>query len=114
MMDRELAPDRLFGALNLHFDTDRTESVAGGSKEQQPTLGIGGALAGQAISGVWIGGEVRYFRSYEGAGLDKFTGHAVYVGPTLYARFGEKAWLSAAFDVQAWGRAVTSPARSIS
>jgi hypothetical protein len=109
VMDRELAPDRLFGALNLHFDADRTESVAGGSKEQQPTLGIGGALAGQAISGVWIGGEVRYFRSYEGAGLDKFTGHAVYVGPTLYARFGEKAWLSAAFDVQAWGRAVTSP-----
>jgi hypothetical protein len=108
VMDRELVPDRLFGALNLHFDTDRTESVAGRGKEQQPTLGIGGALAGQAISGVWIGGEVRYFRSYEGAGLDTFTGNAVYVGPTLYARFGE-AWLSAAFDVQAWGRAVTSP-----
>jgi hypothetical protein len=109
VMDRELVPDRLFGALNLHFDTDRTESVAGRGKEQQPTLGIGGALAGQAISGLWVGGEVRYFRSYEGAGLDKFTGNAVYVGPTLYARFGEKAWLSVAFDVQAWGRAVTAP-----
>ena len=109
VMDRELVRDRLFGALNLHFDTDRTESVAGGSKEQQPTLGIGGALAGQVISRVWIGGEVRYFRSYEGAGLDTFTGHAVYIGPTLYARFGEHAWLSAAFDVQALGRAVTSP-----
>jgi hypothetical protein len=114
VMDRELLPDRLFGALNLHFDTDRTESGAGGGKEQQPTLGIGGALARQAISGVWIGGEVRYFRSYEGSGLDKFTGNAVYIGPTLYARFSEKAWLSAAFDVQAWGRALTSPARSIS
>jgi len=109
VMDRELLPDRLFGALNLHFDTDRTESVAGGGKEQQPTLGIGGALAGQAISRVWIGGEVRYFRSYEGAGLDTFTGRAVYVGATLYARIGEKAWLSAAFNVQALGRAVTSP-----
>ena len=55
---------------------------------------------------------MRYFRSYEGSGLDKFTGNAVYIGyigPTLYARFSEKAWLSAAFDVQAWGRALTSP-----
>jgi hypothetical protein len=109
VLDRELVPDRLFGALNLHFDTDRAESVAGGGREQQPTLGIGGALAGQVISRVWIGGEMRYFRSYEGAGLDTFTGHAVYIGPTLYARFGEKAWLSAAFDIQALGRAVTSP-----
>jgi hypothetical protein len=109
MMDRELVPERLFGALNLHFDTDRAESVAGGGKEQQPTLGIGGALAGRAMPGLWVGGEVRYFRGYEGAGLETFTGHAVYVGPTLYATLSEKVWLSAAFNVQAWGRAVTSP-----
>jgi hypothetical protein len=109
LMDRALVPERLFGALDLHFDTDRTEVHDGGGRVQQPTLGIGIALAGQVMPRVWMGGEVRYFRSYEGAGLDTFTGQAAYVGPTLYARLDEKAWLSAAFDVQAWGGAVAAP-----
>jgi hypothetical protein len=109
IMDREVIPDRLFGALNLHFDTDRAETVSGGGQEQQPTLEIGGGLAGQVAPGVWIGGEVRYFRSYEGAGLQTFTGHALHVGPTFYVSLGEKMWLSAAFNVQVWGRALASP-----
>jgi hypothetical protein len=105
MVDRALVPDRLFGAFNLHFDTDRTRPLASGGAQQEPALGIGAALAGQVMSGVWVGGEVRYFRSYEGAGLDTLTGQAVYVGPTLWARLGNKAWLSAAFNVQVWGGA---------
>jgi hypothetical protein len=109
MMDRELLPDRLFGALNLHFDTDRTVVNDGSGVELQPTTGIGMALANQVMPGVWMGGEVRYFRSYEGAGLETFTGQAVYVGPTFYAKLGEKAWLSAAFNFQAWGGAVSTP-----
>lgn len=109
MADRELMPDRLFGALNLQFDTDRTRLLAGGIVEQEPELGIATALAGQTRSGVWVGGEVRYFRSYGGAGLGTISGQAVYIGPTFYARLGEKTWLSAAFNVQVWGRAVEIP-----
>jgi hypothetical protein len=109
MADRELVPDLLFGAVNLHFDTDRTRLLSGGGVEQEPTLGIATALAGQVMSAVWVGGEVRYLRSYAGAGLDTFSGQAVYVGPTLYARLGKKAWLSAAFNIQIWGGAVGIP-----
>ena len=109
MGDRELVPERLFGAVNLHFDTDRTQPLARGGVEQEPTLGIGIALAGQVMRGVWVGGETRYFRGYEGAGLETFSGQAIYVGPTLYARIGEKVWLSATFNFQAWGGAVAAP-----
>jgi hypothetical protein len=109
LMDRELLPDRLFGALNLHFDTDRTVVRGGDGVELQPTTGIGMALANQVKPGVWMGGEVRYFRSYEGAALETFTGQALYLGPTLYAKLGEKAWLSAAFSFQLWGGAVSTP-----
>jgi hypothetical protein len=109
LFDRALVPDLVFGAMNFHVDTDRAETVAGGGAEQQPTVGVFLALAGQAMRGVWIGGEARYFRAYEGAGLETFTGQALYLGPTLYARLGEKAWLSAAFDFQARGRAVSTP-----
>jgi hypothetical protein len=109
LFDRALVPDLLFGAMNVHFDTDRAETSPGGGVEQQPTLGIFLALAGQAMPGVWIGGEARYLRAYEGAGLESLTGQALYLGPTLYAKLGEKVWLSVAFDVQARGHAVTAP-----
>lgn len=109
LADRELVPDRLFGAVNLHFDTDRTRLLSGGDVQQEPTLGIATALAGQVMSRVWVGGEVRYLRSYEGVGLDILSGQAVYVGPTLYARLGKNGWVSAAFNVQVWGGAVGTP-----
>jgi len=109
MADRELIPNKLFGALNLHYDTERTVTHPGDGVEQQPTLGLGVALAGHVMSNVWMGGEVRYFRSYEGAALETFTGQALYLGPTLYAKLGEKGWFSAAFSFQAWGGAVSTP-----
>ena len=108
LFDRALVPGFLFGAMNLHIDTDRAETVAGGGAEQQPTLGLFVAMAAQAMSGVWIGGEARYLRAYEGAGLETLTGQALYLGPTLYAKLSERMWLSAAFDVQARGRAVST------
>jgi hypothetical protein len=109
LFDRALVPDLVFGALNFHYDTDRAQTVAGGGAEQQPTLGVFVALAGQVMSGVWIGGEARYFRAYEGAGLEIFSGDTLYLGPTLYAKLSERAWISMAFDVQARGRSVTNP-----
>ena len=109
LLDRALVPGLLFGAMNLHVDTDRAETTAGTGAETQPTLGLFVALAGQAMRGAWIGGEARYLRAYEGAGLRTFMGQALYFGPTLYAKLGEKAWLSVAFDVQARGRAVDTP-----
>ncbi len=108
LFDRALVPGFLFGAMNLHIDTDRAETVAGGGAEQQPTLGLFVAMAAQAMSGVWIGGEARYLRAYEGAALETLTGQALYLGPTLYAKLSERVWLSAAFDVQARGRAVSA------
>jgi hypothetical protein len=42
-------------------------------------------------------------RSYDGAALNTFSGQGIYLGPTLYARLGERGWLSAAWNFQAWG-----------
>jgi hypothetical protein len=61
------------------------------------------------MPGVWIGGEARYFRAYQGAGFEIFSGDALYLGPTLYAKLAERVWVSAAFNIQARGRAVTAP-----
>jgi hypothetical protein len=52
---------------------------------------------------------------YDGLGLDGFAGQALYIGPTFYATFGERYFVSAAWNVQVWGAVAGEPrARSIS
>ena len=51
-----------------------------------------------------LGGEVRYFRKYDGIGLNEFGGEALFVGPTAYFRLSERARLTATWSIQAWGR----------
>jgi hypothetical protein len=107
--DRELAPDRLVGAINLLFANDRARLLASDGIEQESLLGAGAALAAQVLPGLWLGGEARYLRDYRGPALNVFSGQAVYVGPTLYARLGRKAFVSAAWDMQIRGRAIAAP-----
>ena len=109
LADRELVPDKLVGAINLSFDTDRTRLLPNHAVEQEPTPGIGAALAAQIAPDLWLGGEARYLRSYDGASLQVFSGQALYAGPTLYARIGKQGWVSAAFNIQIWGGAVGVP-----
>ena len=42
-------------------------------------------------------------RRNDGLGLDGFAGQALYIGPTLYATFGERYFVSEAWNVQVWG-----------
>jgi hypothetical protein len=109
LADRELVPKRVVGGMNLLFDTDRTRLLPDHAIEQAPTAGIGAALATQALPGLWLGGELRYLRGYQGAVLEASSGQALYAGPTLYTRIGKQGWMSAAFNGQVWGRTVAVP-----
>jgi hypothetical protein len=101
--DRELMPDRLFGAINVSYEQERTRLRVSDETSHDSALGLTAALAAQLMSGVFVGAEVRNLRHYEGLGLDRFAGQALYVGPTLYMTLGAQFWLSAAWNVQAWG-----------
>jgi hypothetical protein len=76
--------------------------------EHESLLGAGAALAAQLIPNVWLGGEARYLRDYSGAALNAFSGQAVYAGPTLYVRLGRKAFFSAVWNFQIWGKATAA------
>jgi len=108
LADRELKADQLVGAVNLLFANDRAHLLASDGVEHESLLGGGVALAAQILSGVWLGGEARYLRDYSGAALNTFSGQALYAGPTVYARFGSKAFISVAWDVQVWGGAAAA------
>src|SRR5215472_10356823 len=103
LADRELIPGRLFAALNVRYEPEQTRLRRSGETLRESTLGIGAALAMQVMPNVFVGAEARSLRHYDGLGLNDFAGQALYIGPTLYATFGERYFISAAWNVQVWG-----------
>jgi hypothetical protein len=104
--DKELVPNRIFAAFNLLYQPEASRSRVTGAWEHKSTLGTAAAAVLQVRPGILLGAEARYMRSYDGLGLDTFMGHALFIGPTLYAKFAECCWVSAAWSVQVAGQAV--------
>ena len=75
LFDKELMPKRLFAAINLAYEPEWTRH-----SERVSTVAVGGALSTSVVTGVFIGGEVRYERRYDGISLDRFAGEALFVG----------------------------------
>jgi hypothetical protein len=108
--DRELIPDLSVVALNLIYQPEWTRMVATGQAEQESTVGAAVALMAQVRPGFFLGGEARYFRKYDGIGLDDFAGQALFVGPTAYLKLSDRSRLTANWSFQAWGHAAGSTA----
>jgi hypothetical protein len=106
--DWEIIPDRVVAAFNLLYQPDTLRSKITGTWSQESTAGVAFALMTQVRSGIFVGGEARYLRRYEGAGLDTLAGQGFFIGPTIYFQLTEKAWLAAGWSAQAAGHATTS------
>jgi hypothetical protein len=109
LLDRVLIPNRLFAALNLIYEPSWTRLRPAREWERDSTLGVGAALSGQIMAGVFVGMEARYFRKYEGIGLNTFMGEALFAGPSLYVKLPNHWFASAAWNLQVAGRAVGEP-----
>ena len=103
IVDKELVEKLIFAAFNFIYEPELTRSRVTGDWEHTSELGVSAAITMQVRPGVLIGAEARYMRSFDGLGLDRFTGNALFVGPTFYAKFSEKAWMSAAWSAQVAG-----------
>jgi hypothetical protein len=104
IFDKELIPDTLFGAVNLLYEPERMRERFALNTERGSVGGVAGALALRVSPIAFLGAEVRYLRSYEGLAFRRYQGDAVYVGPTLHAKLGEKGWIQAAWNAQVAGR----------
>jgi hypothetical protein len=102
--DRELVPDKLIAGLNLLYQPEWTNFLATNTTEQQATVGVAWSMMAQVQPGILIGGEARYLRKYEGLGLDVFSGQALFIGPTVFAKLSERSRLTAAVSFQVAGR----------
>ena len=102
--DREIVPNRVIAAFNLIYEPEWTRIVGSGVMERESTAGVALGLMAQLSPGFLFGGEARYLRKYEGAGLEEFAGQALFVGPTAYFQLSKSSRLTASWSVQAWGR----------
>jgi hypothetical protein len=108
--DREIVPNRTVAAINLLYQPEWTRFAATGQADQESTIGAAFALMTRVQPNILFGGEARYFRKYEGIGLEQFAGEALFIGPTAYFQLSESSRLTLAWSVQAWGRSAGSNA----
>jgi hypothetical protein len=106
--DRELVPNSVVAALNLTYQPEWTRFLGTGAAEQESTIGASLGVMAQLRPGLFVGGEARYLRKYEGIGLEEFMGEALFVGPTAYFQLSERSRLTATWSLQAWGRSARS------
>lgn len=106
----EVVPNTAIAALNLVYQPEWTRFTATGAAVQEATVGAAFGAMVQVHPGILLGGEARYFRSYDGIGLQDFAGQAFFVGPVAYFQLSERSRLTATWSVQAWGHAAGSAA----
>jgi hypothetical protein len=106
--DRELVPNFVVAALNLTYQPEWTRFLGTAAAEQESTIGASLGVMAQLRPGLFVGGEARYLRKYEGIGLEEFMGEALFVGPTAYFQLSERSRLTATWSLQAWGRSARS------
>jgi hypothetical protein len=108
--DRELVPNLVIGALNLIYQPEWARFEVSGLSEKSSTIGAAFAGMVRVRPDFLLGGELRYFRQYDGIGLGEFSGQALFVGPTAYFQLSEQSRLTLSWSMQAWGRPAGSGA----
>ncbi len=108
--DREVVPNVAVAALNLIYQPEWTRFAGTGAAEQEATVGAAFGLMVQVRPGIFLGGEARYFRRYEGIGLEQLAGQALFIGPTAYFQLSPRSRLTATWGIQAWGHQAGSNA----
>ena len=103
--DWEVIPNRVVAAFNLLYQPETMRSNLTGTWSQESTAGAAFGLMAQVHSGVFVGGEARYLRQYDGFGLDSLAGQGFFLGPTVYAKLSERAWIAVAWSAQVAGHA---------
>jgi len=107
VVDKELARDRVFAAVNFVYDPEVTRSRW--QWQRDSTLAVATSMTMQVSPGAFVGAEARYLQKYQGLGLDASAGQAFFIGPTTYVRLSKAFAVSAAWSVQVAGHATGIP-----
>ena len=67
-------------------------------------LGFSTSFSTRIADWLYLGGEARHLRAFDGMALNTLAGQAVYVGPNFYLPFAKGMSLSGGWNIQAWGQ----------
>ncbi len=109
LIDKELIADRIVVAFNLLYEPDAVQSRLTGMWSHEAVAGAGSGLMVQLQPGFSVGAEARYLRAYDSLGFNRFAGQALFIGPAVFYRASESLRMTAAWNVQAAGKAVADP-----
>ncbi|AWN43388.1 hypothetical protein [Methylobacterium durans] len=102
-LDVQLVPDKVWYGSNLSFEPSVGRLRSTREVDRSSTFLWSHAVVARVTQDTFVGPELRYLRAYDGAFLNRFEGHAVFLGPALDHRFGEKAFLTLAHSTQIAG-----------
>jgi hypothetical protein len=103
-LERDVIPNLALATINLSYLPEWTHLAGIAAGQQDSTLAVALGVMGRLRPDLLLGGELRYFRQYEGIGLDQLAGEALFAGPTAYFQLSERARITASWSFQAWGR----------
>ena len=107
-LDKELIPNRVFAAFNAVYDPEVSRTP--GLWVRESGLSFSAAITTQISPGIFVGGEARYMRKYDGVDLDTLSGQAFFAGPSAFWRISKRFAVSGAWSVQVAGRSTDVPA----
>ena len=110
VLERDLIPNQAIATLNLSYQPQWTHLASMPTEQQDSTFAAAFGVMARVRPGLLLGGEARYFRQFDGIGLDELAGQALFVGPTAYFQFTERARITASWSFQTWGRPAASGA----
>ena len=108
-LDKELIQGKFLGAINLGWAPNVTQTPGASGWERASDLSVSGALSWRVAEKVFLGGEARYARTFDGLTFNHSAGHALFAGPNFFARLSDKVWIAGAWNFQVAGKTFTVP-----
>ncbi|WP_225146119.1 hypothetical protein [Bradyrhizobium sp. NBAIM16] len=106
LFDRELVKDRLFAAFNVWYGTGGTRETLTNLWRHDSEMQLQAAISYAVHPDLVLGLGVRYARAYDGGGLDRFLGDAVFAGPTFSYNISKEVGISGTWQMQVAGQAI--------
>ncbi|MVT49603.1 hypothetical protein GPL17_03785 [Bradyrhizobium yuanmingense] len=106
LFDSELVKDRLFAAFNVWYGTGGTREISTNLWRHDSEMQLQAAISYAVQPDLVFGLGVRYARAYDGGGLDRFLGDAVFAGPTFSYNISKEVGISGTWQMQVAGQAI--------
>lgn len=103
LFDRELVREKLFAAFNVWYATGATRDIAVNLWKHDSELQLQAAISYALTPDLVLGVGARYLMAYDGGGLNRFVGDAIYVGPTFSYTLAKDVGISGTWQTQVAG-----------